>query len=85
MSAITSPSFQRLVQTLKKHKKTVSVVEQCCGGLIQTSIMAQPGASRVYIGGCIPYNTSKTKPLLLNSTTLHQSLLSPTTSSSTSK
>jgi NADH pyrophosphatase NudC (nudix superfamily)/nicotinamide mononucleotide (NMN) deamidase PncC len=74
MSAITSPSFQKLVLALKKHKKTLTVVEQACGGLINTSIMAQPGASQVYLGGCIPYNTSKTKGLLLNNTDLHQSL-----------
>lgn len=77
MSAITSPAFRRLVQSLKRHKKTLTVVEQCCGGLIQTSIMAQPGASSVFVGGSVPYNTKKGKGLLLNDETLHQSLLSP--------
>jgi NADH pyrophosphatase NudC (nudix superfamily)/nicotinamide mononucleotide (NMN) deamidase PncC len=77
MSAITSPAFRRLVQSLKRHKKTLTVVEQCCGGLIQTSIMAQPGASSVFVGGSVPYNTKKGKGLLLNNETLHQSLLLP--------
>eukprot|EP00536_Pseudo-nitzschia_multiseries_P007345 jgi/Psemu1/195509/e_gw1.173.68.1 len=55
MSAITSPAFQRLVQSLKKHKKTLTVAEQCCGGLIQAGIMAQPGASSVFVGGSVAY------------------------------
>ena len=39
--------------------------------------MAQPGASSVFVGGSVPYNTKKGKGLLLNDETLHQSLLSP--------
>ena len=74
-SSLTSPSFQRLVQTLKSHRKTLSVVEQCAGGTIQSSIMAQPGSSKVYLGGSIAYNTRKGKPLLLNDDNLHQSLI----------
>jgi len=78
MSAVTSPAFRRLVQSLKKHKKTLTVVEQCCGGLIQTSIIAQPGASSVFVGGAVPYNNKKGKGLLLNDENLHKSLVSPT-------
>ena len=74
-SSLTSPSFQRLVQTLKSHRKTLSVVEQCAEGTIQSSIMAQPGSSKVYLGGSIAYNTRKGKPLLLNDDNLHQSLI----------
>lgn len=77
-SAITSAPFRRLVQSLKKQKKTLTVVEQCCGGLIQTSIMAQPGASAIFRGGSVPYNTKKGKGLLLNDDALHRSLVSPT-------
>ncbi len=77
MSALTSASFKRLVQTLKKSKKTCTVVEQCCGGTINTSIMAQPGASKVYFGGSVAYNTKKGKGLLLNNDELHKSLVSP--------
>ena len=75
-SSITSPAFRRLVQSLKKHKKTLTVAEQCCGGLIQTSIMSQPGASSVFVGGSVPYNTKKGKALLLNDEKLHRSLQS---------
>jgi|AntRauTorckE5430_2_1112549.scaffolds.fasta_scaffold03119_4 NAD+ diphosphatase len=77
MSALTSPSFKRLVQALKTCKKTISVVEQCCGGTINASIMAQPGTSSVYYGGSVVYNTKKGKGLLLNSSELHKSLTNP--------
>lgn len=71
---VSSPSFHRLVQALKLQKKTLAVVEQCCGGLISSGVMAQPGASAVFYGGTVSYNTKKSKPLLLNDDTLHQSL-----------
>jgi nicotinamide mononucleotide (NMN) deamidase PncC len=71
---ITSRPFQLLVSLLKETKKTCTVVEQSCGGVIQASIMAQPGASAVFFGGTVAYNTRKAKPLLLNDDILHQSL-----------
>lgn len=72
---LTSLSFARLVAALRLSKKTCTVVEQCCGGLVSSSIMAQPGASHVYYGGSIAYNTKRSKPLLLNNDALYQSLL----------
>ena len=77
MPALTSPSFQRLVKALRSSKTTLTVVEQCCGGAINSSIMAQPGASSVFYGGSVAYNTKKGKPLLLNDNVLHDSLVSP--------
>lgn len=82
-SALTSPAFGRLVKSLQQHKATVTVVESCCGGLINASIMAQPGASKVYWGGSVAYNTKKAKPFLLNDETLHQKLTTTTTMTST--
>jgi nicotinamide mononucleotide (NMN) deamidase PncC len=72
---VGSLSFTRLVAALRLGKKTCAVVEQCCGGLISASIMAQPGASQVYLGGSVVYNTRKSQALLLNDEALHQSLL----------
>ena len=72
---IVSRPFQKLVSVLKRAQKTCTVVEQSCGGLIQTSIMAQPGASKVFLGGSVAYNTRKCKPLLLNDDELHESLM----------
>lgn len=71
---ITSLPFKRLVTALKQAKKTCTVVEQCCGGLISTSIMAQPGASSVFYGGSVAYNTRMGQKLLLNDASLHQAL-----------
>ena len=73
---ITSVPFKRLVTALKQAKKTCTVVEQCCGGLISTSIMAQPGASSVFYGGSVAYNTRMGQKLLLNDASLHQALTS---------
>ena len=72
---LTSPSFRRLVAQLKSEKKTIAVVESSCGGLIQSSILAVPGASSVYFGGTVAYKTQRTKELLLNDKHLHQKLL----------
>jgi NADH pyrophosphatase NudC (nudix superfamily)/nicotinamide mononucleotide (NMN) deamidase PncC len=74
MMAVSS-SFRQLVSVLKRNKKTVAVVESSCGGLINAGILAQPGASAVYYGGTVAYNTRRAKPLLLNLPSLHESLL----------
>jgi NADH pyrophosphatase NudC (nudix superfamily)/nicotinamide mononucleotide (NMN) deamidase PncC len=77
-SLLTSPAFGRLVRSLKQHQATVTVVESCCGGVINASIMAQPGASAVYWGGSVAYRTQKAKPFLLNDAALHQKLTTTT-------
>ena len=77
MPSLSSPSFSRLVAALKRHKKTCTVIESSCGGLINASILAQPGASAVYFGGSVAYNTRRAKPLLLNNENLHASLTVP--------
>jgi NAD+ diphosphatase len=77
MVSLSSPPFSRLVAALKRHKKTCTVIESSCGGLINASILAQPGASAVYYGGSIAYNTRFSKPLLLNDANLHNSLTAP--------
>jgi Competence-damaged protein len=75
VALLHSGSFFRLVNALKAagNKKCV-VVEQCCGGLITASIMAQPGASRILVGGSVVYDTKSAKPLLLNNDALYDSI-----------
>ena len=73
----SSSIFQRLVATLRQAHKTCVTVEQCCGGTISSSILAQPGASEVYWGGVTAYNTRHAKGLLLNNEILHQQLMNP--------
>eukprot|EP00977_Amphora_coffeiformis_P008413 scaffold1912_cov167-Amphora_coffeaeformis.AAC.12 len=77
MPSISSPQFQKLVKALKTHKATCTVIESCCGGVINSSILAQPGASAVYWGGSVSYNTRKAKPFLLNQDELHIKLATP--------
>lgn len=77
MSALSSAAFSRLVTALKRKRATITVVESCCGGLINSSIMAVPGSSAVYWGGSVAYNTRNAKPFLLNDETLHATLTAP--------
>mmetsp|Transcript_45908 Transcript_45908/g.111208 ORF Transcript_45908/g.111208 Transcript_45908/m.111208 type:complete len:521 (+) Transcript_45908:42-1604(+) len=67
--------FKRLVEGLKEQGKTVAVVESCCGGLINASIMAIPGSSQVFYGGSVAYNTKQAQKFLMNDSELHSKLL----------
>ena len=40
---------------LIKREETISVIESSSGGLISSSLLAQPGASAYYIGGQVVY------------------------------
>ncbi|KXJ86780.1 hypothetical protein Micbo1qcDRAFT_168274 [Microdochium bolleyi] len=44
-----------VVALLKERKETVSVAETAAGGIISASLLAQPGASKVYRGGLTLY------------------------------
>ena len=70
-------TFKAVVEALKLRNKTVTTVESTTGGLISSSIMAVDGASSVFYGGSIAYNTMKCGPVLLNDKTLHDSLVDP--------
>lgn len=70
-----SDPFRRLVAGLKDRDKTCTVIESSCGGLINSSIMAVPGSSKVFFGGSVAYNTRRSKKLLLNDSVLHSKLL----------
>lgn len=78
MLSLRSKQFTRLVSGLRDLGKKCTVIESCCGGLISSSIMAEPGSSAVYYGGSIAYNTRNAKKLLLNDSDLHGKLIQPT-------
>ena len=42
-------------ETLKRRKETIAVAESSAGGLINAALVAVPGASAFYLGGCIVY------------------------------
>jgi NAD+ diphosphatase len=73
-SNLTTTSFRRLVAALKDANKTCTTIEQSCGGMISSGIMAQPGASKVFVGGTVAYDTKKSKPLLLNDDNLYETI-----------
>ena len=43
---------------LTEREETVSVIESSSGGLISSSLLAQPGASAYYIGGQVVYTAN---------------------------
>src|SRR5215470_6223048 len=50
-----------VVRLLKQRQETLATAESCTGGLIANSITNVPGASEVFLAGCVTYaNTSKT-------------------------
>jgi nicotinamide-nucleotide amidase len=51
-------------QLLKERKETLAVAESSAGGLINAALVAVPGASSYYLGGCIIYTGPGRKALL---------------------
>ena len=43
---------------LKQRKETLAVAESSAGGLINAALVAVPGASAYYLGGCIVYTAA---------------------------
>ncbi|TMH60754.1 MAG: CinA family protein [Betaproteobacteria bacterium] len=49
---------------LKQRKETLAVAESSAGGLINAALVAEPGASAYYLGGCIVYTGASRSGLL---------------------
>src|SRR5437868_15015344 len=49
---------------LTKRKETLAVVESSAGGIINAALVAVPGASAYYLGGCIVYTAASRTGLL---------------------
>jgi PncC family amidohydrolase len=49
---------------LKQRRQTLAVVESSAGGLINAALVAVPGASAYYLGGCIVYTAAGREALL---------------------
>jgi len=49
---------------LKQRKQTLAVAESSAGGLINAALVAVPGASAYYLGGCIIYTGASRTALL---------------------
>jgi len=61
---MTSELALRIAALLVKRKETLAVVESSAGGLINASLVAVPGASAYYLGGCIVYTEASRTGLL---------------------
>ncbi|KZO92650.1 competence/damage-inducible protein-like protein cinA [Calocera viscosa TUFC12733] len=49
------PSTLHLASLLKAHSLTLSTVETACGGLVSSSLLSTPGASKFFRGGVTLY------------------------------
>ena len=49
---------------LKDKQQSVAVSESSCGGLISASLVAVPGASAYFLGGCVSYTQASRQGLL---------------------
>jgi PncC family amidohydrolase len=62
----------QVAQALKARGQTLAIVESSAGGLINAAMVAVPGASAYYLGGCIVY-TAKSRLGLLGLDELNMS------------
>src|SRR5438477_4447922 len=53
-----------VAELLKQRKQTLAVAESSAGGLINAALVAVPGASAYYLGGCIVYTGASRAALL---------------------
>lgn len=53
-----------IAELLKRRKETIAVAESSAGGLINAALVAVPGASAYYIGGCVIYTGASRSGLL---------------------
>src|SRR5947207_13789418 len=63
---------QRIARMLQARQHTLAVVESSAGGLINAALVAVPGASAYYLGGCIVY-TAACRERLLGITAMNMS------------
>jgi PncC family amidohydrolase len=51
-------------ELLKQRKETLAIAESSAGGIINAALVAVPGASAYYLGGCIVYTAASRTGLL---------------------
>lgn len=63
-AAVTGTLAAQIAALLKARSQTLAVVESSAGGLINAALVAVPGASAYYLGGCIVYTAASREGLL---------------------
>ena len=53
-----------MASALREREQTLAIVESSAGGLINAAMVAVPGASTYYLGGCIVYTVASREGLL---------------------
>ena len=64
MAAMMNASGSIVGNLLKERGQTLAVAESSAGGLINAALVAVPGASAWYLGGCIVYTGASRSALL---------------------
>lgn len=64
MAAMMNASGSIVASLLKERGQTLAVAESSAGGLINAALVAVPGASAWYLGGCIVYTGASRSALL---------------------
>jgi PncC family amidohydrolase len=64
MEARISQLAGQIAQALTARGQTLAIVESSAGGLINAAMVAVPGASAYYLGGCIIYTPKSRQGLL---------------------
>ena len=62
-----------VVQRLRERRETLAVAESCTGGLLAHRITNVPGASQVFLAGCVTYsNEAKSELLKINASLIEK-------------
>jgi len=61
---VTGTVAAQIAGLLKSRNHTLAVVESSAGGLINAALVAVPGASAFYLGGCVVYTAASREGLL---------------------
>jgi len=63
-AGVTGTVAAQIAGLLKSRNHTLAVVESSAGGLINAALVAVPGASAFYLGGCVVYTAASREGLL---------------------
>ncbi len=63
MSITVNPASE-IARLLVERKQSVAVAESSCGGVVAAALLAVPGASAYFMGGCVIYTMRARRELL---------------------